>query len=361
MMVKINRSKLMLVFSFGLFCHATGMESEAGSTGNVLPSAEYVSEWSSLFAGATNRVSEGSGYFAKLLMKQLAKKDAELRENTISFFFPDQEEDVDPDQLMRYSLNLRKAVKSTEVDIAMAETLKERLLCDISEWTQWKLFCSRFKNAKGGQRIMLVEDQRRWLVWRQEHLDLVTRAAGEGTGQSWFANIALNEIEEDRLNELCLFEEDYAEIYRDLKYASVRYKGRDVPLKQGRLYVEKDGETRVGRIINPVFCKRVVVGRDIYKFAIFEPDYIVDVGPNCDRFSWVCVWKNGKNSANYRLPISKDVRHLTLFSEEREKQSGIESISVKDALVTIMPSKSKPPIIIDVTVTNQIDVAAMPK
>jgi len=86
MMVKIDRSKLMLVLSFGLLCHATGMESEAGSTGNAVPSAEYVSEWSSLFAGATNRVSEGSGCFAKLLIKQLAKKDAGEKYASRMFF-----------------------------------------------------------------------------------------------------------------------------------------------------------------------------------------------------------------------------------------------------------------------------------
>lgn len=354
-MIKVNRSKLIFVLSLGLLCHVTGMDSETESSGKDVPPEEFVSEWSNLFAGATNLVSEkGSDRFAAILKERLDKKNKELSEGISSFLFPDQDADITPEQLMQNYLDQRNAVQSIAAPITMVESWKEGTLSEIAEVVQWKMFFLRFKTATGGQRVMLAEDQKRWLEWRKAQMPLIVAAGGAafGANQTWFENLAINEIEIDRLNEWFAYDEIYAEIYRDLKYASVRYKGRDVPMKQGRLYVAKDGKTRVGRIINPVFCKRVIVGRDIYKFAILEPDYIVDVGSHDDTFSRACIWKNGKNSANYRLPIDKKVVHLALFSEERRKKSGIKSISVSNSVITIVSSKGGKPVVIDLLKAN---------
>lgn len=320
-------------------------------------------DWPSCFTNAPNLAGEKEfAQFAAQFKTELDKKEKEVQDDLLSIVCPAKTEEDESEWLMIYYCDSQNAVRNAEGignGSTMFENLRESILNNVAELYQWKMFLFDLKRAKGGERIILLDDQKKWMAWRKEHTQLICEAAG-GTGRTGFENSALHELEEDRLYELYHFDEDCPDIYcnmkfsiyRDLKFVTVRCKGRDVPLNHGRLYYEKDGKKVVGRIINPAFCQRVVSEGNIYKFAVLEPDYILDVGPNCDTYSWACIWKNGRNTANYRLPIEKKMGHLTLFSEEREKESGIQAINVSNTVITITPSKDEKPFAIDIKAEN---------
>jgi hypothetical protein len=332
-------------------------------TEEVAPAGKDM-EWPSCFTNVTKLAGwKAFDRFITEFKTELDKKEKSVKDDILSIVCPDTTEEADPEWLMIYYRDSQNAVRNAKGignGSSMYENVREAILNDVAELYQWKMFLFGLKRAKGGERIILLDDQKKWMAWRKEHTQLICEAAGEGTGRTGFENSALHELEEDRLYELYYFDEDCPDIYcnmkfsiyRDLKFASVRFKGKDVPLNHGRLYFEKDGKKVVGRIINPAFCQRVVSEGNIYKFAVLEPDYILDVGPNSGTYSWACIWKNGKNTANYRLPIEKKVRHLTLFSEEREKESGIQAISVSNTVVSIIPSITGTPVAIDIKAAN---------
>jgi len=314
--------------------------------------------WISLFKDATNLLDDTSyGLFTNKLKGVIERENKDVQGSILSILAPDDIEELEQKHLMTRYLNCRNAIQNAEAiyGIEAESSGQESTKAEIAELFQWKMFWHLLQQTSGGARTALLEDQRKWLAWTEEHASVIIAASGsdEGaTGADWFQSTTLGEIQEDRLNELFSFDMSYTEIYRDLKFASVNYKGKAVQLRHGRLYSQIDGKKDVGRIINPVFCRSVVIDGNIYKFAILEPDYILDHGPNCTPFSWACVWRNGKNTANYQLPVAKEVRHLPLFSTEREQKSGIKEISTHKSLITIISAKEGKPVIIDLHVAN---------
>ncbi|MEI7946960.1 MAG: hypothetical protein WCJ02_09695 [bacterium] len=321
----------------------------------AVPGAE-IKEWSTLFTNAAKLADEKAfDRFITEFKTRIAKEEKTVQEQIISILSPIGADEDRPELLLTYFKNACRAVQDAEVEGigSISEGFQAGVLNAVAELYMWKMVVCKLKKATGGERVILLDDQKRWMAWRKEHSQLIYEAAGGGSGQTWFENLALSELGYDRLNELFCFENSCTEVYRDLKFASVKCKGKSIPLKHGRLYFEQEGKKVVGRIINPAFCRRVVLGGDIYKFAVLEPDYIIDEGHNCDGFSWVCVWRNGKNTANYRLPIEKKVRHRPLFSEERKIESGIKLLSVSNTVVSIIPSITGTPVAIDIKAANR--------
>jgi hypothetical protein len=315
--------------------------------------------WTSIFKGATNLLDDTSyGQFTNKIKGVIERQNKDVQGSILSILAPDDIEELEQKHLMTRYINCWTAILNAEAiyGSGMEDKATEFTKAGISELFQWKMFWHRLQQVRGGERALLLDDQRKWLEWTEEHTSLIIAASAEDEGASGavsFQNIALGELQEDRLNELYSYDMPYAEIYRDVKFASVNYKGEVTQLRHGRLHSLIDGKKDVGRIINPVFCQKVVLNGNIYKVAVLEPDYISDHGPNCSQFSWACVWKNGKNTANYKLPIDKNVRHLPLFSTARAKESGIKEIIVNHSVITIVPTKAVNSFVIDLVKENR--------
>lgn len=332
---------------------------------------EKDTDWPSLFTNATNLASKKEfAQFTAQFKSNLARDEKTVQEDIISLLTPSDTEDNNPELPLMYFKNAYRALQNMDLwemnqpEIAWKlEFIQSKTLTNIADLYMWKMFFYRLKHAAGGERAIVLDDQKKWMAWRKEHSQLIFDSVDKSRHNdfSWLLSIARSELGNDRLNELLCFGDSCTEIYRDLKFASVRCKGKSVKLRHGRLYFEKDDKKMIGRIMNPAFCRRMVSGKDIYKFAILEPDYIVSKGYNSDGFCWACVWKNGCNTANYKLPIEKEVMHLPLFSEERKITSGIQAINVTNTVITIIPSKDGRPIVIDARAVNNTCLDLEPK
>lgn len=182
------------------------------------------------------------------------------------------------------------------------------------------------------ERIQLLMEQAEW----QQLMDCRNaKSMGDGSIAPMMQNLREESRLKNRFFELTV-SEDVHQAFQVMKNAPVRFNGKMVRLVHGELDINIPEEKReggipkfetIGQLLIP-FCRKTAIGKDTFWIGIVIPTnfgVMSSFGEGTE--SNLCVWKNGKNFANFLIGKKITIQNISTsgntikvsFWDEEEK------------------------------------------
>ena len=221
---------------------------------------------------------------------------------------------------------LQNAFTQLEMNSAaamLAASAEERMIAAL----EYKLGTLQTKE----ERLALLLNQLQWQRWvERRNQELITDGSIGPMLQSGRTEARLK----NRFLELTV-PEDVRQAFLAMEDAPIRFHDECISLNNGELDLlipaEPDDEEyipvfeTIGQLRIP-FCRMVKAAEDVYWIGVIEPtNYHVMSSFGEGTESNLCIWKNGKNSANYLIGKKIEVRSLTVKNSMIEVEFVTES------------------------------------
>lgn len=213
--------------------------------------------------------------------------------------------------------------QTTETELENATTQLEMnsamgAIATLAEKHMFVAFDYKLSVLSKSERIKLLIDQAEWQR-------LMDRRNSESMGDGSIAPMMQRGREEKRLKnrftELTVPEEE-RQAFIAMKNFPIRFQGKVISLKHGELDFTisdekwEDDRPKFETIaqLNIPYCREIKAEKDTFWLGIIEPTnfgVVSSFGEGTE--SNLCVWKNGKNSANFLIGKKITVRDISVF------------------------------------------------